>query len=47
MPPKPRQGGKNEAAKKKRKKGAPQPPNPKGTRHMVLGANGKIRFEWR
>lgn len=47
MPPKPRASAKNEPAKKKKKKGAPQPPNPKGIRHMVLGPTGKRRFEWR
>lgn len=33
--------------RKRKEKGKTDPPNPKGRRYKVLGADGKVRWEWK
>lgn len=45
-PPKKKPATGAESSKKKKKTKQPTQVNPKGVRVKVLGANGKIRWEW-
>jgi hypothetical protein len=43
----PKKGQAEKADVKKKAAKEPTQVNPKGVRHKVLGANGKVRWEWK